>query len=131
MLSTFLVPYSLYLSLEYWVYPLKEYVGDTGCYVLVYGRDIGNFITTVHSFFMAVFRYTCLFHGNFLKKSKLSPKVSKFIMWIHSRGPEQSMNQSYSNIFVMFLLYSVFSGICKVHGNTKFLGANILMGIVL
>ena len=76
MLSIFLFPYSLYLSLAYWIYPLKDNIGDTGCYVAIYGRDIGNYVTQTHSFFMAMFRYNCLFNGIFLKKINLSPKVS-------------------------------------------------------
>ena len=76
MLSIFLVPYSLYISLAYWIYPLKDYIGDTGCYAAIYGRDIGNYITQTHSFFMAMFRYNCLFNGIFLKKINLSPNVS-------------------------------------------------------
>ena len=76
MLSIYMVPYTLYLSLAYWIYPLKDYIGDTGCYVVIYGRDIGNYISHMHSFIMAVFRYNCLFNGIFLKKIYLSPNVS-------------------------------------------------------
>ena len=76
MLSLYMLPYTLYLSLAYWIYPLKDYIGDTGCYVAIYGRDIGNYIAQTHSFFMAVFRYNCLFNGSFLKKINLSPNVS-------------------------------------------------------
>jgi hypothetical protein len=76
MSSIFLLPYSLYFSLAYWIYPLKDYIGDTGCYVAIYGRDIGNYITQTHSFFVAMFRYNCLFNGTILKKINLSPNVS-------------------------------------------------------
>ena len=76
MLSILLLPYSLHLSLNYWIHPLKDYIGDTGCYVAIYGRDIGNYISQTHSFFMAVFKYNCLFNGIFLKKINLSPNVS-------------------------------------------------------
>ena len=69
-------PFSLYLSLVYWIYPLNDYVGDTGCYLIIYGRDIGNFIIQIHSFFVATFRYVCLFHDDFLQKFNLSPNVS-------------------------------------------------------
>ena len=76
MLSTFLVPSSLYFVSNYWIYPLNDYIGDTGCYMLIYSRDIGNFIIQLHSFFMATFRYVCLFHDNLLQKFNLSPNVS-------------------------------------------------------
>ena len=76
MSSIFLLPYSLYFSLAYWIYPLKDYIGDTGCYVAIYGRDIGNYITQTHSFFVAMFRYNCLFNGTILKKINFNPNVS-------------------------------------------------------
>ena len=76
MLTTFMVPYSLYLTSVYWVYPLKDYIGNTICYMLIYGRDIGIFIIQLHSFFMAIFRYVCIFHDDLLLKFNLSPNVS-------------------------------------------------------
>ena len=79
MLSIFLFPYSLYLSLAYWIYPLKDNIGDTGCYVAIYGRDIGTYVTQTHSFFMAMFRYNCLFNGTNLKKINLGPNVSLYV----------------------------------------------------
>ena len=79
MLSIFMVPYSLYLSLVYWIYPMKDYIGDIGCYMFVYGRDIGGFIIQLHSFFIATFRYICLFHDNFLLRFNLTPHVSNYL----------------------------------------------------
>ena len=76
MLSMFMGPYSLYLSLVYWIYPLNDYVGDNGCYLIIYGRDIGLWTCQLHSFFVATFRYVCLFHDKLLQKFDLSPKVS-------------------------------------------------------
>ena len=76
MLSIFMGPSSLYLSLVYWVYPMRDYITDTGCYMFVYGRNIGLFIMQLQSFFVATFRYVCLFHDNFLLKFNLSPDVS-------------------------------------------------------
>ena len=69
-------PYTLYLTMVYWVYPLKDYLGETGCYLVIYLRDIGTFAIQLQSFFMALFRYICLFHDNFLQKFNLSPYVS-------------------------------------------------------
>ena len=76
MSSISLLPFLLYSSLTYWIYPLKDYIGDTGCYVAIYGRDIGYYVMQTHSFFMAMFRYNCVFNGTILKKINLSPKVS-------------------------------------------------------
>ena len=66
----------LYLSLVYWVYPMRDYIGDTGCYMFIYGRNIVIFILQLQSFFVATFRYVCLFHENVLLKFNLSPDVS-------------------------------------------------------
>ena len=76
MLSIFMGPSSLYLSLDYWVYPLRDYIGDTGCYMFIYCRNIGLFNMQLQSFFVTTFRYVCLFHEKFLLKFNLSPDVS-------------------------------------------------------
>ena len=76
MLSIFMGPFLLYLSLVYWIYPMRDYIGDTGCYMFVYGRNIGLFIMQLQSFFVATFRYGCLFHDDFLLTFNLSPDVS-------------------------------------------------------
>ena len=75
-------PHTLYHILEFWVYPFKDYIGDTGCYMFIYGRDIGNFIIQLHSFFLATFRYVCLFHDMFLLKFNLSPNVSNNLIFL-------------------------------------------------
>ena len=69
-------PYTLYLSLVYWLYPLNELLGDTGCYIVIYGRNMGIHIIQLNSFFLAIFRYTCLFHEHFLLRFNLTPNVS-------------------------------------------------------
>ena len=76
LLSTFMGPYTLYLCLVYWFYPLNAFIGDTGCYAVIYGRAIGFFIINLQSFFLATFRYTCLFHDDFLLRFNLTPNVS-------------------------------------------------------
>ena len=55
---------------------MRDYIGDTGCYMFIYGRNIGIFILQLQSFFVATFRYVCLFHENALLKFNLSPDVS-------------------------------------------------------
>ena len=67
---------SFYTSIDFWVYPLNDFVGDNGCYMLVYARNIGLGIIQAHSFYLALFRYICLFHINVLQTFSLSPKVS-------------------------------------------------------
>ena len=103
MLSIFLLPYSLYSSLVYWIYPLNDYVGDTGCYVAIYGRDLGNYITQTHSFFVAMFRYNCLFNGTILKKINLSPNVS---LCFKSMVNQKQLSW---NGFILFFFYGKIS----------------------
>ena len=68
--------YSLHTSISLWVYPLNDLVGDAGCYMFVYARNIGLAIIQVHSFFVALFRYICLFHAIFFQRFSLSSNVS-------------------------------------------------------
>ena len=106
MLSIFMVPYSLYLSLVYWIYPMKDYIGDTGCYMFVYGRDIGGFIIELHSFFIATFRYVCLFHDNFLLRFNLTPHVSNYVFErrsIFSTGPMKMFFNLSKNLHNFYL----------------------------
>ena len=75
-INPFIMPFSLYLSLIYWVYPLKDIFGETGCYIMTCLRNMGTFMIQLQSFFMATFRYICLFHDDFLIRFSLSPMVS-------------------------------------------------------
>ena len=69
-------PLSLYFSLAYWVYPMKNIIGESGCYISFYWQTIGSFGILLQSFFVATFRYICLLHEDFLLGFSLSPTVS-------------------------------------------------------
>ena len=71
-----MVPCNLYLTLVYWVYPMKDYIGETGCHIMIFIRNVGGLAMQLQSFFMATFRYICLFHDKLLLKLELSPHVS-------------------------------------------------------
>ena len=75
-LSLCMGSYSVYTILDFWVYPLNNFVGDIGCYMLAYVRNIGLGIIQIHSFCVVLFRYTCLFHLDLLQRFNLSSKVS-------------------------------------------------------
>ena len=75
-------PHSLYHSLVYWVYPMKNIIGESGCYIFIYWQTIGVFQIQLQSFFMATFRYICLFHDDFLFRFSLSPTVSIRVTFI-------------------------------------------------
>ena len=76
-------PFTLYLILPYWVYPLKDYLGEIGCYVIEYSRSIAMLAMELQSFFQSLFRYVCLFHDDILIKFNLSPNVSKRSFFDH------------------------------------------------
>ena len=68
-------PFSLGV-LVYWVYPLKNIIGESGCYIFIYWQTVGTFVIQLQSFFVATFRYICLFNKDFLLRFHLSPTVS-------------------------------------------------------
>ena len=55
---------------------MKNILGQSGCYIFIYWQTIGAFVIQLQSFFMATFRYICLFHKDFLLRFRLSPTVS-------------------------------------------------------
>ena len=75
-LSLYMGSNSVYTILDFWVYPLNDFVGDIGCYMLVYARNIGLGIIQIHSLCVVLFRYICLFHLQLLQRFSISSKVS-------------------------------------------------------
>ena len=75
-LSLYMASNSVYTILDFWVYPLNDFVGDIACYIFNYTRNIAFTIIQMHSFFVALFRYMCLFHVNLLLSFSLSSNVS-------------------------------------------------------
>ena len=67
-------PYTLYVTLLYWIYPLDQYLGETGCYLFDYTRLVAFYAIQLQSFFQSIFRYICLFHQNILHE--WTPNVS-------------------------------------------------------
>ena len=80
-------PLSLYFSLAYWVYPMKNIIGESGCYISFYWQTIGSFGILLQSFFVATFRYICLLHEDFLLGFSLSPTVSTLFSPLNSFLP--------------------------------------------
>ena len=79
MASIIMGPYMLYFSMVTFVYPMKDYIGEFGCYNVNYMKTAGVIYMQLQSFFMALFRYICLFHDNLLLKYDLSPQVRRSI----------------------------------------------------
>ena len=75
-LSAFVGPNLVYYTLVYWVYPMKDYIGEAGCHMINSCRLAGAFGAQLQSFFVAIFRYICLFHGSSMRRVNLSPHVS-------------------------------------------------------
>lgn len=69
----------LFMSLRNFYSPMKSVIGQNGCYIYM----VINFwrweFYQFHSFFIALFRYTILFHPHFLATFKLDPNVSFLI----------------------------------------------------
>ena len=85
--SSFMVPYLLYFTLVCWVYPMKRYIGEIGCNIIMFLSFSGSLAIQLQSFVMAIFRYICLFHDNILLKFNLSPNVcNSFITYIQSKN---------------------------------------------
>ena len=75
-LSAFVGPNLVYYTLVYWVYPMKDYIGETGCHMINSYSHAGAFALQLQSFFVAIFRYICLFHSSSMRRVNLSPHVS-------------------------------------------------------
>ncbi len=67
--------YFLYNAASTFVYPVKDYIGDFGCYVvdivLLYAIPLNYSM----SFYTSLFRYLCLVHGNKVVAWGLTQKV--------------------------------------------------------
>ena len=71
--SLWMGPYLIYFSMSNWIYPLKDYIGETGCYLMNIFRAIHLYEVQLQSFFISLFRFVCLFHSGLLQK--ISPNV--------------------------------------------------------
>ena len=76
LLSAFIGPSLVYYTLVYWVYPMKDYVGETGCHITFFLRNAGVFAFQLQSLSMAFFRYICLFHSGSVRRLHISLNVS-------------------------------------------------------
>ena len=68
-------PYMLHFSMNNWIYPIKDYIGETGCYLMTTFKATHLVEVQLQSFFISLFRFVCLFHSGLLQKIKLSPNV--------------------------------------------------------
>ena len=76
LLSALIGPNLAYYTLVYWVYPMKDYIGETGCHIMILNRNASAFGFQLSSLSVAIFRYICLFHSSSMRKVNLSPHVS-------------------------------------------------------
>ena len=81
-LSVSIGPVLLYFTLDCWVYPLRDYIGETGCHTMILFKNTGSFILQLQSFFTSTFRYICVFHNGSILYLNLSPHVSSFVVLI-------------------------------------------------
>ena len=77
-------PYMIYFSMVNWIYPLKDYLGETGCYLMNVFRGAHLWEVQQQSFWISLFRFVFLFHGHVLQKFNLSPNVIKVFKTKHT-----------------------------------------------
>ena len=53
-----------------------QYIGKYGCFGIYYLLIFNSIMERSHSFFINLFRYICIVHGDILKKFSIQPKVS-------------------------------------------------------
>ena len=105
---------------------MKGILGETGCYIMTYVRNMATFTNQLQSFFMATFRYICLFHEDFL--IRFSPTVSKGFFHIHDCECKQILDFQVLARFMMTLnlLLPIFSFLFILTDQTPSL--NICLG---
>ena len=82
LLSASIGPNLLYLTLDCWVYPMKDYIGETGCHMRSFLMKALGFSVQLQSFFTSIFRYICVFHNGSILNLNLSPYVSSLAVVI-------------------------------------------------
>ena len=70
-------PYCLFMMGKAMYYPLGDIFGVNFCNFMAFGESAGTMYCQLLTFFIALFRYTCICHHGFLIRWS-SPKVSKF-----------------------------------------------------
>ena len=69
----------LFMSLRNFYYPMKNVIGQNGCYIFMMFNFWRWEVYQYHSFFVALFRYAILYHGELLTTFKLDPNVRFFV----------------------------------------------------
>ena len=82
LLSASIGPILLYRTLGCWVYPMRDYIGGTGCHMIVHLWGAVWFSVQLQSFFTSIFRYICVFHNGSILNLNLSPCVSSLAVMI-------------------------------------------------
>ena len=102
LLSASIGPILLYHTLDCWVYPLRDYIGETGCHMIFFLRTTVEFIVQLQSFFTSIFRYICVFHNGSILYLNLSPYVSSLAVMILYRLFSISSSKSTQYIDIHF-----------------------------
>ena len=83
LLSSFMGPYFLFYILILWIYPVKTYIGEFACYLMIYTRSVyvftSNFYKTFYQILSSCFSgeiYKALYIYTFkIKLKKISWKI--------------------------------------------------------
>ena len=77
MTSIFFPLYFITVSVNNFVFPLKNYTGELYCHIFYYCMLYALVVYQYHSFFISLFRYICVVHGSLLMSHSISMKVDK------------------------------------------------------
>ena len=106
MTSIFFPLYFITVSVNNFVFPLKNYTGELYCHIFYYCMLYALVVYQYHSFFISLFRYICVVHGSLLMSHGISIKVNFMILSDLGLTPECARNWDYS-LFRYLYLYSI------------------------
>ena len=108
LLSASVGPILLYLTLGCWVYPMKDYIGETGCHMRAFLVKALGFSVQLQSFFTSIFRYICVFHNISIRNLNLSPYVSILAVMILFSIIQKKLDFRNCDLERFFKRYGVF-----------------------
>ena len=66
--------YLSYIATSSFIYPMKNVVGTSGCYMISTTETWGPVFNHMRSFYITLFRYLCIAQNDFMHMISLSPK---------------------------------------------------------
>ncbi len=67
--------YQTYMAANNFIYPMKDYIGISGCYAIDLIETASIMFFQMNSLYISIFRYVCLAHEATLIKRGITPRV--------------------------------------------------------